>query len=248
MKESETVVRLENVTKQYRRSRALNHCTLEIKRGRIYGLVGKNGAGKTTMMRLIAGLSIPTEGRIEFPSKQENRRIGMLIEAPSLNYGMTARDNLRFYRMLAGQPRSSGQDEALLELVGLSDTGGKKVRDFSLGMRQRLGIAAAVLGKPAFLMLDEPVNGLDPVGVVEIRKLIGRLCTESGMTILISSHNLPELFQTATDYVILDRGAVQKEITHEALEKAAGKNLEAYFLSVIGEKDPVQTLGGGWDA
>lgn len=248
MKELETVAELQNVTKQYRRCMALNHCTLKIKRGRIYGLVGKNGAGKTTMMRLIAGLSIPTEGQVLFESRQDTKKIGLLIENPRLNDGMTARENLWFYRMLAGCPRSAGEDDALLELVGLGGTGRKKVRDFSLGMRQRLGIAAAILGRPVFLMLDEPVNGLDPVGVVEIRKLIKRLYTEYGMTILISSHNLPELFQTATDYIILDRGAVQKEITHEALKQAAGENPEAYFLRVIEKKDTERTEGGAWDA
>ena len=124
-------------------------------------------------------------------------------------------------------------DDNILALVGLDNTGRQKVKDFSLGMRQRLGIAIALLENPDFVMLDEPVNGLDSVGVVEIRNLIRRLNEEKGMTFLISSHNLPELYKTATDFIIIDKGIIKKEISHEDLEREAAGSLEEYFLSVI---------------
>lgn len=225
----EIMVHLEAVTKKYKETLAVNNCNLKLKKGKIYGLAGKNGAGKTTMMRMIAGLSIPTSGTVTLLSK----KIGTLIEAPSLNGSMTAKENLNFYRMLCEDKNASFSNEELLELVGLTDTKRKKVRDFSLGMRQRLGIAAALLGKPDFLMLDEPVNGLDPVGVIEIRNLIKMLNEKYQITILISSHNLQELYQTATDYIIMDKGVVKKELTQEQLDKENHKSLEEYFLSVI---------------
>lgn len=231
---TDVIVQLENVTKRYRGCMALNGCSLTLTRGRIYGLVGKNGAGKTTLMRLIAGLGLPTGGVVRVLKQEKTDRIGMMIESPSLNPGMTAGEQLRFCRMLAGLSQSAKQDEALLAEVGLARDGSKKIRDYSLGMRQRLGIACAVLGGPAFVMLDEPVNGLDPVGVVQMRDYIRRLCSREGITILLSSHNLPELYQTATDYIIIDNGCIKKEISHEALQEQACENLEQYFLSVIG--------------
>lgn len=225
---ADTMVQLANITKKYKKTVAVADCSLTLKKGKIYGLVGKNGAGKTTLMRMIAGLSIPSGGEITVATD----RIGTLIEAPSLNGTMTAVENLKFYRMLCGKTVETS-DEELLSLVGLEGVGKKKVKDFSLGMRQRLGIAAALLGNPEFVMLDEPVNGLDPVGVVEIRKLIKKLNEEQGMTILISSHNLPELYQTATDFIIIDKGRVKKEITQEELEQEEKESLEEYFLEVI---------------
>lgn len=226
---NEIMVNLEAVSKKYRGTLAVSHCNLKLRRGKIYGLVGKNGAGKTTIMRMIAGLSIPTSGKIVLSSE----KVGTLIETPSLNGGMTAEENLKFYRMLCKEQDFMFSNEELLKLVGLADTKRKKVKDFSLGMRQRLGIAAALLGNPDFVMLDEPVNGLDPIGVVEIRNLIKKLNQEYHMTILISSHNLPELYQTATDYIIIDKGRVKKEITQEQLEMENCESLEEYFLSVI---------------
>lgn len=226
---AEKMISLKNVTKKYGRTEVLKDCNLELTKGKIYGLVGKNGAGKTTMMRLIAGLSIPTSGDIELASKN----IGTLIEAPALNLSMSAKENLKFYRMLSTGENTGFSDEELLDLVGLKNVGKKKAKDFSLGMRQRLGIAVALLGNPDFLMLDEPVNGLDPIGVIEIRNLVKELNEKYGMTILISSHNLAELYQTATDYIIIDSGVVKKEISQEQLEKENSGNLEEYFLSVI---------------
>lgn len=227
---AEAIINLHSITKKYRDCTAVKECSLTLERGKIYGLVGKNGAGKTTIMRMIAGLSLPDSGQIEVFGT-----IGTLIEAPSLNGSMTAKENLRFYRMLSDKEGCYETDEELLALVGLSDIKRRKVKDYSLGMRQRLGIAVALLAKPEFVMLDEPVNGLDPIGVVEIRKLIKKL-SEEGMTFLVSSHNLPELYQTATDYIIIDKGMVKKEISHKELEREQHESLEEYFLSVIGER------------
>lgn len=225
----EKIVRMINVTKEYRGVSVLKNCNLSLEKGKIYGLVGKNGAGKTTIMRMIAELAIPTTGMIEKLSDN----IGALIEAPALNGSMTAKENLKFFRMLCEKECTALSDEKLLELVGLINIEKKKVKDFSLGMRQRLGIAVALLGNPDFLMLDEPVNGLDPIGVVEIRNLVKELNREQSLTILISSHNLSELYQTATDYIIIDKGMIRKEISQEQLEQENDGNLEEYFLSII---------------
>ena len=225
----EYIVSLKDVVKRYKGTVAVNHVNLQFEKGKIYGLVGKNGAGKTTMMRMIAGLSIPTQGSVQV----EADRVGTLIEAPGLNGNMNAKENLKFYRMLYQTGKNEDSDENLLNLVGLDNVGKKKVKDFSLGMRQRLGIAIALLGNPDFVMLDEPVNGLDPVGVVEIRNLIKKLNQEKKTTLLVSSHNLPELFQTATDFIIMDKGTIKKEITQEELEKNYTESLEEYFLEVI---------------
>lgn len=220
------VLKTNNITKSFRSFTALNNVSISLEAGKIYGLIGQNGAGKTTLMRVIAGLSFPTSGSIELfghtESKEiqgELKRIGCLIEYPSMNGNMTATENLKLHRIIKGIPNTLRGKE-LLELVGLKDTGKKKVKDFSLGMRQRLGIAIALLGSPELLILDEPVNGLDPLGVVEMRNLIKKLCEERHMTILISSHNLPELFQTATDYIIIDKGVVKKTLTQNELEES----------------------------
>ncbi|BCN28910.1 ABC transporter ATP-binding protein [Anaeromicropila herbilytica] len=221
----EYVLKTENLTKVYKNFTALNDLSLGLEKGKIYGLIGKNGAGKTTFMRIIAGLSYPTSGTIELFGKtslkeynQELCRVGSLIEYPSLNGKMTAKENLKVHRIMRGIPNDE-LDEELLVLVGLGEVGTKKVKNFSLGMRQRLGIAIALISNPELLILDEPVNGLDPVGVVEIRNLIKSLCEERNITVLISSHNLPELYQTATDYIIIDQGNVKQCLTLAELEE-----------------------------
>lgn len=219
-----TILKIENITKKYRNATVLNNINIIIKSGRIYGLIGVNGAGKTTLMRQILGLSIPTSGEIELFGKRgtqitgERSRMGCLIESPGLVLNLTAKQNLHLHRIMHGIADSSIED-SLLETVGLSGTDKKKTKDFSLGMKQRLGIAIALLTNPELVILDEPINGLDPIGVVEIRELIKRLCDEIGMTILISSHNLPELYQCATDYIIIDKGEIKQEISLEELEE-----------------------------
>ncbi|GAA0399145.1 ABC transporter ATP-binding protein [Paenibacillus motobuensis] len=222
---TEYVLKTTNLTKSYREANVLKHISLNLAPGRIYGLIGQNGAGKTTLMRLITGLSFPSSGSIELFGHQgeknlqiERKRIGSMIEYPSLTLSMTAKENIRLHRIIRGIPNKEIEDE-LLQLVGLANTGRKKTKNFSLGMKQRLGIAIALLSSPELLILDEPINGLDPVGVIEIRNLLKKLCEERHMTILISSHNLPELYQTATDYIIVHQGELKQVLTLEQLDE-----------------------------
>ncbi|MFF2018469.1 MULTISPECIES: ABC transporter ATP-binding protein [Bacillales] len=219
------VVQTHHLSKNYGDYTALRQVSIRLKGGHIYGLIGQNGAGKTTLMRLLAGLAFPTEGSIElfghsgkYPLQEERKRLGCMIEHPGFVPYMTAKQNLKLHRMMRGVPNEEIEDE-LLELVGLADTGRKKARDFSLGMKQRLGIAIALLGSPEVLILDEPINGLDPLGVIEIRNLLRLLCEERQMAILISSHNLPELYQTATNYIIIHKGEIKQTLTQEQLDE-----------------------------
>jgi ABC-2 type transport system ATP-binding protein len=219
------VLKTYNLTKSYHGVPVLKNVSLSLETGKIYGLIGQNGAGKSTFMRLITGLSFPTEGSMELFGHKgekalqgERKRIGCMIEYPSMVPSMTAKENLRLHRIMKGIPDKNIEEE-LLELVGLKQTDKKRAKDFSLGMKQRLGIAVALLGNPELLILDEPINGLDPLGVVDIRKLIKRLCEERQMTILISSHNLPELYQTATDYIIIHKGVIKETLTQTQLDE-----------------------------
>ena len=215
----------DRLCKIYRRYHALDGLTMNVPRGSIYGFVGRNGAGKTTLIRLICGLQKPTSGKFTLDGVHSTerdilkirRRIGAVVETPSIYLGMTAEDNLKQQYRILGLPSYDGLRE-LLELVGLSDTGKKKAKDFSLGMRQRLGIAIALAGGPDFLILDEPVNGLDPQGIIEIRELIQKLNRERGITVLISSHILDELHRLATWYGFIDQGKIVKEMSAEELD------------------------------
>lgn len=225
----ESIVRTNKIEKSFHGVNVLKQVSITLEAGKIYGLIGQNGAGKTTMMRVIMGLSYPNSGSVELFGKQERssiqkqrRRIGCMIERPSISGNLSALENIRYHRLLQGLPNKEQEGE-LLKLVGLSDTGKKRVKHFSFGMKQRLGIAIALLGNPEFLILDEPINGLDPIGVVEIRTLLKRLNEERQMTILISSHNLPELYQTATDYIMLHHGEVKECLTQEELEMRCRK-------------------------
>jgi len=222
---STCVLKTNNLTKSYHGVNALHDVSVTLEAGRIYGLIGQNGAGKSTLMRIIAGHSFPASGSIELFGKNgekalqfERKRLGCMIEYPSLTPNMTAKENLKLHRIMRGIPNKEVEDE-LLKLVGLTGTDKKKAKNFSLGMKQRLGIAIALLGNPEFLVLDEPINGLDPLGVVEIRNLLKKLCEERQMTILISSHNLPELYQTATDYIIIHKGEIKEALTFAELEE-----------------------------
>lgn len=203
-----TVFEAINITKKYRNTLALNQVSMSVMQGDIYGFIGENGAGKTTMIRLLTGLAEPTTGKIALFGEsnkklaKQRERIGCIIESPSLYLDMTAYENLEVQRLQRGIPGKGCIDNALA-LVGLKDTGKKKAKDFSLGMRQRLALAIALLGNPEFLVLDEPINGLDPTGIIELRNLLKRLNKERGITILISSHILTELHQLANRYGIL---------------------------------------------
>ncbi len=218
------------LTKQYGHFKALDALSMHVPKGSIYGFVGKNGAGKTTLIRLICGLQRPTSGEYYlygdcFKEKgiiAARRRMGAVVETPSIFQDLSAVDNIRQQYQVLGRPSFDGIDE-LLDLVGLSDTGKKKAKNFSLGMRQRLGIAVALAGNPDFLVLDEPTNGLDPQGIVEIRELILRLNQEQQITVLISSHILDELSRLATHYGFIDHGHMVKEISAQELEDACRK-------------------------
>ena len=226
----EYVLETNSLCKSYRNFKALNGLTMHVPKGAIYGLVGKNGAGKTTLIRLICALQNPTKGdytlygvkNTDKDISKAQRRIGAVVETPSIYLDMTAQDNLKQQYRILGLPSFDTIPE-LLDLVGLKHTGKKKAKNFSLGMRQRLGIAVALAGDPDFLVLDEPVNGLDPQGIIEIRELILKLNRERQITVLISSHILDELSKLATHYGFVDRGHIVKEISAQELEKNCRK-------------------------
>lgn len=228
----EYVLTTDNLTKQYRNFKALDGLSMHVEKGAIYGFVGRNGAGKTTLIRLICGLQTPTSGTYTLYGRKSagkdmgevRRRIGAVVESPSIYLNMTARDNLKEQYRILGRPSFEGITE-LLELVGLGETGKKKARNFSLGMKQRLGIAVALAGDPDFLVLDEPVNGLDPQGIIEIRELILKLNKERKITFLISSHILDELSRLATHYGFIDGGRLIREVSAKELEEASRKGM-----------------------
>ena len=219
----EVILKTYNITKKYGNQVAVNNVNMTIRKGEIYGFIGQNGAGKTTLIRLITGLIHKTGGEIELLGatgeaelNKSRTMIGSLIETPSFYTNMTARENLEVSRLVRNIPGKKCIDE-VLELVGLKDVEKKKVKNFSLGMRQRLGIANAIMGNPKLLILDEPINGLDPMGIVEIRELLKKINKEKDMTILISSHILSELSELATTYGIISNGKLIEEITAEEL-------------------------------
>lgn len=240
----ELVLETNNLDKKYKDFKALNHTNIHIEKGAIYGLIGKNGAGKTTLIRIICGLQVPTNGTYTIYGENNNsnniasvrKRMGAIIETPSIYSEMTARDNLIEQYKLVGMPSLDGIDD-LLKLVGLNNTGKKKAKHFSLGMKQRLGIAIALSNNPDFLILDEPINGLDPQGIIEIRELILKLNKEKRITILISSHYLDELSKIATHYGFLDNGSIIKEISSVELMKKMEHKIE---LKVNNQKDFVK--------
>lgn len=216
---NETVLKATGITKKYGAAKALDKVSIEIKRGMIYGLIGENGAGKSTFMRTIMGLNSIDEGSIELFGTTDlqaaRRRMGQSIETPALYPELTARDNLRIQAANGGV--SDREIEDLLKMMRLENTGKKKAKNFSLGMRQRLAIANALITNPEFLILDEPTNGMDPAGMAEMREIIQRLVKERGITVLLSSHLLDELSQIATHYGILHEGHLIKELSKEEL-------------------------------
>ena len=226
----EYVLTTENLTKRYRDFQALGGLSMHVEKGAIYGFVGRNGAGKTTLIRLICGLQKPTEGSYTLYGRNSERddlrgvrrRMGAVVETPSIYGHLSAEDNLKEQYRVLGKPSFDGIRE-LLDLVGLLETGKKKARHFSLGMKQRLGIAVALAGNPDFLVLDEPINGLDPQGIIEIRELILKLNRERKITFLISSHILDELSRIATHYGFIDDGRLMREISAKELEQSCRK-------------------------
>lgn len=228
---SEILLQTIGLTKQYGNHKAVDHVNLHIRKGAIYGFIGRNGAGKTTCLKMISGLAKPTSGEIEMfgcrgrELDQIRTRVGCLIEAPGLYGNMTAYENLKIKCKLFGIRKDSYIEE-ILQVVGLPDVGKKKTKHFSLGMKQRLGIGLALVGEPDLLVLDEPINGLDPQGIVEVRDTIQRLRDERNMTILISSHILEELSKIATDYGIIHNGSLLQELTREELMSRCSERIE----------------------
>ena len=224
------VLTTDQLSKHYGHFKALDRLSMHVPRGAVYGFAGKNGAGKTTLIRLICGLQEPTFGSYTLYGsssgnreiRKSRRRMGAVVETPSIYLDMTAEENIKAQYRILGLPSFEGIPE-LLKLVGLEHTGKKKAKNFSLGMKQRLGIAVALAGDPDFLVLDEPANGLDPQGIIEIRELILKLNREQQITVLISSHILDELSKLATHYGFIDSGRIVKEISAVDLDSACRK-------------------------
>ena len=219
------VLQTKNLTKMYGKTKAkvVNRFSLNMEKGHIYGLIGPNGAGKTTIMKMIAGIIMPDEGEIKlFENKnnldKERSRMSFMIETPLIDGSMNARQNMQYIRFVRGVEDEKRIDE-VLEFIGLKDVRDKKVKLFSLGMKQRLAIGMALLPRPEIMVLDEPVNGLDPKGIVDIRNILKKLCEEQGITILISSHLLSELSELCTDYIIINKGTLIENMSVEELEK-----------------------------
>lgn len=228
---SEYLLSTKGLSKCFGHHKAVDHVNLHIRKGAIYGFIGRNGAGKTTCLKMISGLAEPTEGEIEIfgykgnDLKQMRSRIGCLIEAPGLYENMTAYENIKTKCLFFGI-HQKGYIEDILEIIGLSHTGKKKAKHFSLGMKQRLGIGLALVGEPDLLVLDEPINGLDPQGIAEVRDTLSRLQQERNLTILISSHILEELSKLATDYGIIHNGTLLQELTREELMRRCSERIE----------------------
>lgn len=224
------VLKTNSLCKHYKNFKALGGLTMHVPKGSIYGFVGRNGAGKTTLIRMVCGIQFPTGGNFELYGVKNTdkkisdirRKMGAVIETPSIIPYLNARENLKMQYDIMGMPDYKGIDE-LLDLVGLKNTGKKLAKNFSLGMRQRLGIAVALCGNPDLLVLDEPINGLDPQGIIDIRELILKLNREKKITIIISSHILDELAKIATHYGFINDGRIVREMSAEELEQECRK-------------------------
>ncbi|MGL4912828.1 MAG: ATP-binding cassette domain-containing protein [Romboutsia sp.] len=245
---SEIICQTVNLSKKYKENMVLDNVNINIKRGDIYGLIGENGAGKTTLIKIIAQLINQTEGTVKlFGSSEKNqlcksqKNIGYTIESPALYMEMNARQNLEIIRMQKGIP-GTHDIERVLKLVNLDINDKKKVKKFSLGMKQRLALAMALLDEPDLLILDEPLNGLDPTGILELRQLLIRLNVEKGITIILSSHILTELYKLSTCYGIMHRGKLVEEISSTELDERCKKHIylnvyDSKIASTILEKD-----------
>lgn len=229
----EYLLTTDNLSKVYGKQKAVDRVSLHVKKGEIYGLIGRNGAGKTTILKMLSGLARPSEGEISLfgkdgkETKELSGRIGTLIENPGIYANMSAYENLKIKCLAMGVP-AKGTIEEVLKIVGLHKTGKKRVKNFSLGMKQRLGIALALIGNPDLVILDEPINGLDPQGIVEIREVIETLNKEQGITFIISSHILEELSKIATKYGIIHNGVLLQEMTAEQLLEKCGEYIELH--------------------
>jgi ABC-2 type transport system ATP-binding protein len=239
----EYILTTDNLTKIYGEKHAADNISLHIKRGDVYGLIGRNGAGKTTVLKMICGLSTPTSGSVTFNGKtgvelsQEKKKIGSLIESPGLFPKLSAYQNIKIKCILYGK-NNDEYIKSLLAQVGLSKVGKKPAQSFSLGMKQRLGIALALVGDPEFIVLDEPINGLDPQGIAEMREIIHKLSKEMGMTVIVSSHILDELAKVADAFGIINDGKLMDEFTSEELEKRCSQ----YYILKTGEVEKASAI------
>lgn len=234
------MLKILNLTKKYKELTAVDNFNLEIKNGHIYGIIGPNGAGKTTFFKLLAGLAAPDSGEIIVSTGEQmetyRRKMSFMIESPYLYESMTAFENIKIIGGIKGETNEENLKQ-LLELVKIDKTGKKKVKQFSLGMKQRLGIACALASNPEVLVLDEPMNGVDPEGIVELRKILLGLCHEKNITLLISSHILGELFQLSSDFVFIKGGQIIDMIDKKTLEETS-LDLEQYYLKeIIGNEE-----------
>lgn len=238
------ILEVNNVSKQYGKQQALDHFNLKVNKGEIVGVAGPNGAGKTTLFRIITGMTpvydgdLKLFGSLDATGLRENRKyLGTIIEDPAFFPEMSAKQNLEFYRIQRGVKDKNRIDE-LLTLVGLADVGNKKFKGFSLGMKQRLAIALALIHEPELLVFDEPTNGLDPAGIIQVRKLLQKLAKETHLTILVSSHILSELENLATRFVIVNHGKKIDEFTKEELQE----RLQSYFEIKVDNTDLASQL------
>lgn len=231
----QTILQVENVTKKYKEKTVLDAVSFTMEQGDIIGLIGGNGAGKTTLMRVISGIVMPDEGETAVLGGMQEKQIGVMIEGPNVYNDMSGIENLRFFGRLFGE----GDEETfsnLLQMVGLADAGKKKAGKYSLGMRQRLGIAIALLGDVGLLVLDEPFNGLDAQGIADLEQILTRINKEKGISILISSHIIGELTKICNRYLLLNQGRICRKYTHAELLKQAGseEQIENYIVSSLG--------------
>lgn len=243
---SDYLLKTINLTKQYKKQKAVDNISVHIERGAIYGLIGRNGAGKTTFLKMISRLAAPTSGEIELFGYQKKAidnvydRIGMLIEEPGLYPNLNAFDNLKLKAICMGVYKKESIND-ILEIVGLNTTGNKKIKNFSLGMKQRLGIGMALVGEPDLLVLDEPINGLDPQGIVEVRDILLKLNQERNITVIISSHILEELSKLATHYGIIHHGRLIEEFSKEEILQKCSERIEI----ILEEPDRACTILDG---
>lgn len=242
------IINVKDLTKQYKKQTVVNHANFEIKKGSICGLVGPNGAGKTTIMKMLGGLVLPSEGSMSIFGNTDEKswakareRMSFMIETPYANQNLTAQQNLEKQRLQKGLPDQTRIDE-VLKKVGLENVDKKKIKEFSLGMKQRFGLANALLAKPEIMVLDEPINGLDPEGIVEIRELLMKLNQQENITIMISSHILSELSLMCDDYLFIQGGNIVKHLTREELHQECRNYLHIHTdndelaLAVLQEK------------
>ncbi len=242
MEELPVILQLNKVDKLYRKKKVLKDISLSLQQGKIYGLIGQNGAGKTTIMRIITGLVFADSGNVElFGNKSRNilsqlrKDVGSIIEAPALYPNLTAIENIEIVRKMKRVPKDKSFND-ILNILEITYSV-KKVKNFSLGMKQKLGIAMALIGEPKLLILDEPLNGIDPIAIVHIREYLKKLVNQKKTTILISSHILSELYKFASDYIVIDKGEVKKVISKRDMEEAFDMNisLEEIYMDLLGE-------------